>query len=123
MKAEEEKLLEENGWTVECESPLEMRHEDGSLATGQAIHLITEYYQTQEALKAVSVGQIMAELLCNDSAIGNAPFEPESKDEDAQNYDKFGNIWNDLSRPLRDELLGSLRTYLEAQIGKENVDE
>jgi len=27
------KLLEDNGWTVECESPLEIRHVDGSFAS------------------------------------------------------------------------------------------
>lgn len=39
-KEEDEKynieLLEANGWTVECESPFEIRHEDGSFASGYA---------------------------------------------------------------------------------------
>lgn len=33
MTTEEIKLLEENGWSLECESPLELRHENGSLLT------------------------------------------------------------------------------------------
>lgn len=33
-------LLQSNGWTVECESPFEIRHEDGSFATGAAAFLV-----------------------------------------------------------------------------------
>ena len=36
----DEKLLESNGWTVECQSPFEIRHEDGSFATGQAADIV-----------------------------------------------------------------------------------
>ena len=32
--------LQDAGWTVECESPLEIRHTDGSFATGQAGQLL-----------------------------------------------------------------------------------
>jgi hypothetical protein len=32
----DEALLEADGWTVECKSPFEIRHKDGSFATGQA---------------------------------------------------------------------------------------
>jgi hypothetical protein len=28
------------GWEIECKSPLEIRHEDGSFATGQAAQII-----------------------------------------------------------------------------------
>lgn len=41
-------ILEENGWDVECESPLEIRHSDGSFASGQAALIIRESF-TQEA--------------------------------------------------------------------------
>lgn len=41
MTDDDKELLKENGWTVECESPLEISHEDGSRATGQAVdHVI-----------------------------------------------------------------------------------
>lgn len=36
MKKEDEELLAKSGWVVECESPLEIRHGDGSFATMQA---------------------------------------------------------------------------------------
>ena len=34
------KLLEDNGWDVECESPFEIRAEDGSFASGNAAYAI-----------------------------------------------------------------------------------
>lgn len=39
---EEEKLLEKYGWTIECESPFEIRHEDGSFASNQAAYMVVE---------------------------------------------------------------------------------
>jgi predicted DNA-binding transcriptional regulator YafY len=38
----EKEILEQNGWTVECQSPFEIRHIDGSFATGQAAHLVLQ---------------------------------------------------------------------------------
>lgn len=35
-----ENLLEKHGWTVECQSPFEIRHSDGSFASGQAADLV-----------------------------------------------------------------------------------
>lgn len=32
----DKELLEKHGWIVECQSPFEIRHSDGSFATGQA---------------------------------------------------------------------------------------
>lgn len=39
-------VLEENGWIIECESPFEIRHEDGSFATGKAANIIESSYET-----------------------------------------------------------------------------
>lgn len=36
MLDEQRAIIEKEGWVVECESPFEIRHEDGSFATGQA---------------------------------------------------------------------------------------
>jgi hypothetical protein len=45
-RVEEEKdvefLLKENGWEIECESPFEIRHKDGSFATMKAAYSIVE---------------------------------------------------------------------------------
>lgn len=35
-----EKILERFGWEIECNSPLEIRHKDGSFASGQAAHIV-----------------------------------------------------------------------------------
>lgn len=40
MNTEDEKLLEKHGWVVQCYSPFEIRHEDGSFATMQAAKLV-----------------------------------------------------------------------------------
>jgi hypothetical protein len=49
-----EKALEEDGWTVECESPLEIRHKDGGFAREYAAILVKaalwEEKQDEEAI-------------------------------------------------------------------------
>jgi len=47
LKKTLEAKLEASGWIVECELPLEIRHEDGSFVTGQAArHLLDEFRDT-----------------------------------------------------------------------------
>ena len=38
-----EHILNANGWTVDCYSPAEISHEDGSTATGQAVYMVVSY--------------------------------------------------------------------------------
>lgn len=40
-------LLEYLGWTVECESPLEIRHEDGSFASGYAAGVLIDHLEEE----------------------------------------------------------------------------
>lgn len=42
MKSSIVQLLKENGWTLECESPLEIRHDNGSFATMLAADIIIQ---------------------------------------------------------------------------------
>ena len=43
MNEEDIKLLEENGWQVECESPFEIRYEDGgAFASGFAAQIVLD---------------------------------------------------------------------------------
>lgn len=35
-------ILENYGWVIECESPYEVRHEDGSFASGQAVSYLID---------------------------------------------------------------------------------
>lgn len=46
----QQKLLERNGWTVECESPFEIRHKDGSFAKGQAADIVEQSYIDQQLI-------------------------------------------------------------------------
>ena len=39
-------ILEENGWTIVCESPFEIEHEDGDVATGYAAKIIESSYES-----------------------------------------------------------------------------
>jgi hypothetical protein len=39
----DEDILLEGGWTIECFSPFEIRHEDGSFASGQAAQIVLDY--------------------------------------------------------------------------------
>ena len=48
MKPETKQKLEEAGWAVECESPLEIRHEDGSFASLNAAEMVIDYLRQQE---------------------------------------------------------------------------
>lgn len=43
MRENDLNLLGANGWAVECESPFEIRHEDGSFATGQAAKIVLDF--------------------------------------------------------------------------------
>lgn len=43
-------LLQRNGWTIECESPFEIRHSDGSFATGQAANIIMQTFIEEQTI-------------------------------------------------------------------------
>lgn len=47
MNSEDEALLSANGWTVECYSPFEIRHDDGSFGSGQAARYTLDALQAE----------------------------------------------------------------------------
>lgn len=51
IKKEQIKLLEENGWMVESDIPLEIKHQDGSVATLGAIKHVISSLETEKGLK------------------------------------------------------------------------
>lgn len=55
MTEEDEAILTKNGWEIECESPFEIRHEDGSFATGQAAQIVLEELRGEEEIGHCSV--------------------------------------------------------------------
>ena len=38
----DKEILEQNGWFIECQSPFEIRHIDGDVATGQAARIVVD---------------------------------------------------------------------------------
>lgn len=43
----DKKILKHFGWTIECQSPYEIKHEDGSFASGQAAHFVIEQLRSE----------------------------------------------------------------------------
>ena len=48
MKKSDEQLFKQGGWEVECESPLEIRHEDGSFATQNAAIIVLSHLRVEK---------------------------------------------------------------------------
>jgi len=55
MNEEDEALLKREGWTVECEGPFEIRHEDGSQATGQAANMVLDTLRSDQRVGTCSL--------------------------------------------------------------------
>lgn len=49
MDMDKEELLQKNGWVVECESPFEIRHKDGSFASLNAAKMVVEQLRSDES--------------------------------------------------------------------------
>ena len=66
-----EKLLKENGWEVECESPFEIRHEDGSFASMNAAYSVAEELRLSGVMSSVLLikDAYKAELIDKDTFI------------------------------------------------------
>lgn len=50
MKSKDKELLEKYGWIVECESPFEVRHTDGSFASMQGAECVLDSCISEDAL-------------------------------------------------------------------------
>ncbi len=44
----DELMMNRHGWTIECKSPFEIRHEDGSFASGQAARIIVDHVRSED---------------------------------------------------------------------------
>jgi hypothetical protein len=49
MDLNDEKLLNDNGWEVECYTPFEIRTKDGSFASGEAAWMVLHWLREQNA--------------------------------------------------------------------------
>ena len=47
MDEKDKKLLNDNGWEVECHSPFEIRTKDGSFASGQGAWMVLHWLRYQ----------------------------------------------------------------------------
>ena len=54
MNVELEEFYKSNGWTIKCEGPLEIRHEDGSFATLRVAQDILDGMDASGKLKTIS---------------------------------------------------------------------
>ena len=59
MNKKDEKLLGDDGWTVDCESPFELSREDGSRATLAGAEYVMEFLR-----RADDVAEEVEEAVC-----------------------------------------------------------
>lgn len=107
MTQEKYDILESLGWTVECESPFEIRHEDGSFATQNAAKIIMadvlKEYTQENTEKVHTIEDVIADLVViNDyvqTIVTNAQELDAQKKEDWQHgadWDSvFGLVFNE----------------------------
>jgi hypothetical protein len=64
MKDSDIKILEAEGWTVECESPLEIRHgETESFASGTAAYYVLDALVSAEERKNSTIEELAQEFV------------------------------------------------------------
>lgn len=80
-----DELLSLKGWMVECESPLEVRHHDGSRASGQAARIVIDALLEECRVDAQHRAKLIEELqavasdvaLTIDDAVSKCAEKPE----------------------------------------------
>ena len=53
MDKRDQKLLEDDGWTIDCESPFEISDKDGNRATGRAADYVLSHLDTEASIGPV----------------------------------------------------------------------
>lgn len=64
----DKELLKQNGWTVECESPLEIRHENGSFASQNAAEIVIFSLKLEDILAGVTDFRVWDDVLVMSAA-------------------------------------------------------
>jgi hypothetical protein len=89
-------LLESLGWTVECESPFEIRHEDGSFATQNAAKIvmadIIKEHSPQNSVH--SVQEVIANLVAINDYVQNIVINALAQDMDKKEDWQRGADWD-----------------------------
>lgn len=57
MNDNDRRILEEDGWTVDCESPFEISDADGNMATGRAAQYVLDYLKDTSELEWCNCGR------------------------------------------------------------------
>lgn len=57
MTDNDRRILEEDGWTVDCESPFEISDADGNRATGRAAQYVLEFLKDTSELEWCNCGR------------------------------------------------------------------
>lgn len=97
MKQNKYDILESLGWTVECESPFEIRHEDGSFATQNAAKIIIsdvlkEYEETK--VKVHTAEDVIADLEVINSYVQNIVSNALALDSEKKQDFERGADWD-----------------------------
>ena len=65
MSEKDLELLENAGWTVECESPFEISTKDGSFASGEGAHIVLAYLRQESKYDCSDLYRKITERLKN----------------------------------------------------------
>jgi len=85
MEKTDKEILEANGWSIDCESPFEIRHEEtNSFATGYAAQIVLDKYKEIELdnegeLRPLNI-YLTEELNDNEEFAGILPIQSEYGD-------------------------------------------
>lgn len=83
-----EQYMESQGWTIVCESPLEIQHEDGSFASMQAakalIRELKTEYEEEKLANAGSGNVVLNELIAINDTMHTYIDNVKSQEEDQQ---------------------------------------
>jgi hypothetical protein len=80
-----EEILEKNGWSLDCSSPLEISHPDGSFASNQAAKMIIAKLVLDAKTMKDTFEESMSDLIVNyegdtDSIFGCVYFNAKDKE-------------------------------------------
>lgn len=72
MNENDIKLLENNGWTIECKSPFEIRHEESeSFATGYAADIVLDSLKSEENKDEETINDLGINFIRNENQLRN----------------------------------------------------
>ena len=80
MNKEDRKLLEDDGWDINCESPFEISDDDGSEAKGRAADYILDYLKLEDPDTRKLSQKFLSDVIEHDCGQKNIVVTWENKD-------------------------------------------